>query len=125
MLKMLRHLKREEWLLVVLSIGFIVVQVWLDLTMPEYMSEITMLVQTPGTEMADIYLAGGKMLVCALGSLAASVITAVCSARIAANLGATLRGTLFRKVESFSLEEIGRFSTDSLITRSTNDVTQV
>ena len=125
MLKMLRHLKREEWLLVVLSIGFIVVQVWLDLTMPEYMSEITMLVQTPGTEMADIYLAGGKMLLCALGSLAASVITAVCSARIAANLGATLRGTLFRKVESFSLEEIGRFSTDSLITRSTNDVTQV
>ena len=125
MLKMLRHLKREEWLLVVLSIGFIVVQVWLDLTMPEHMSEITMLVQTPETEMADIYLAGGKMLLCALGSLAASVITAVCSARIAANLGATLRGTLFRKVESFSLEEIGRFSTDSLITRSTNDVTQV
>ena len=125
MLKMLRHLKREEWLLVVLSIGFIVVQVWLDLTMPEYMSEITLLVQTPGTEMADIYLAGGKMLLCALGSLAASAVTAVCSARIAANLGANLRGSLFRKVESFSMEEIGRFSTDSLITRSTNDVMQV
>ena len=81
------------------------------------MSEITLLVQTPGTEMADIYLAGGKMLLCALGSLAASAVTAVCSARIAANLGANLRGSLFRKVESFSMEEIGRFSTDSLITR--------
>lgn len=125
MLKILRYLKREEWLLVVLSVGFIIVQVWLDLTMPEYMSEITLLVQTPGTAMKDIYLAGGKMLLCALGSLAASVITAVCAARIAANLGANLRGTLFRKVESFSMEEIGRFSTDSLITRSTNDVTQV
>lgn len=125
MLKMLNYLKGKEWLLAFLSVGFIVAQVWLDLTMPEYMSEITLLVQTPGTEMADIYLAGGKMLLCALGSLAASVITAVCSARIAANLGATLRGNLFRKVESFSMEEIGHFSTASLITRSTNDVTQV
>ena len=109
----------------VLSIIFIVIQVWLDLTMPEYMAEITMLVQTEGSRMLEILSAGGMMLLCALGSLAASVVTAVCSAKIAANFGATLRGKLFGKVQSFAMDEIGRFSTASLITRSTNDIMQV
>lgn len=125
MLKLFKNLRKTEWLLAVLSVGFIVVQVWLDLTMPEYMAEITMLVQTAGSEMSEILSAGGMMLLCALGSLVASVITAVCSAKIAANFGATLRGKLFGKVQSFSMEEIGRFSTASLITRSTNDIMQV
>lgn len=104
---------------------FIVLQVWLDLTMPEYMADITGLVQTPGSEMGDILAAGSKMLLCALGSLAAAVITAVCAAKIATGFSKTLRGLLFEKVQSFSMEEIGRFSTASLITRSTNDVTQI
>ncbi len=125
MLKLFKNLRKTEWLLAVLSVGFIIVQVWLDLTMPEYMAEITMLVQTAGSEMSEILSAGGMMLLCALGSLVASVITAVCSAKIAANFGATLRGKLFGKVQSFSMEEIGRFSTASLITRSTNDIMQV
>ena len=103
----------------------IVLQVWLDLTLPDYMSEITTYVQTPGSAMSDIWTAGGKMLLCALGSLAASVVTAVCAAKIAANFSANLRAKLFDKVQSFSMEEIGKFSTASLITRSTNDVTQV
>ena len=125
MLKLMKNLKKTEWLLIAISLIFIVTQVWLDLTMPEYMAEITMLVQTSGSEMSEILSAGGMMLLCALGSLAASVITAVCSAKIAANFGGTLRGKLFSKVQSFSMEEIGHFSTASLITRSTNDVMQV
>ena len=125
MLKLFKNLKKEEWCLIAVSLIFIVLQVWLDLTMPEYMADITRLVQTPGSEMGDILAAGGKMLLCALGSLAAAVITAICAAKIATGFSKTLRSLLFEKVQSFSMEEIGRFSTASLITRSTNDVTQI
>ncbi|MDE7310751.1 MAG: ABC transporter ATP-binding protein/permease [Eubacterium sp.] len=125
MLKLFKSLKKSEWVLAFLSFLFIVVQVRLELTMPEYMSEITMLVQTEGNTMGEILSAGGKMLLCALGSLAASVVTALCAAKIASTFGGTLRGNLFRKVQSFSMEEIGHFSTASLITRSTNDITQI
>ena len=125
MLKILKYLKKKDWLYFAVALVFIVCQVKLELTMPEYMSEITMLVQTPGSEMADILYNGGMMLLCALGSLVACVITAVCSARVGSDLAAELRAQLFHKVQSFSMEEIGRFSTASLITRSTNDVTQV
>ena len=111
MLKIFKNLGRKEWVLAGVSLMLIVAQVWLDLTMPDYMSEITMLVQTPGSRMADILIAGGKMLLFALGSLAASIVTAVCAARIASGFSATLRGKLFKKVQSFSMEEIGRFST--------------
>lgn len=125
MLKIFKNFTRREWLLALAALVFIVLQVWLDLTMPDYMSEITVLVQTEGSTMAEIITAGGKMLACALGSLAASAVTAICAAKIAANFSANLRGKLFDKVQSFSMEEIGRFSTASLITRSTNDITQV
>lgn len=125
MWKILKNLTGKEWMLAGAALIFVVVQVWLDLTMPDYMSEITMLVQTPGSEMAEILKQGGMMLLCALGSLAASVICAIFASKIAANLSANLRGQLFDKVQSFSMEEIGHFSTASLITRSTNDVTQV
>lgn len=125
MLKLFKNLKKTAWALALLSLVFIVVQVWLDLTMPEYMAEITSLVQVEGSMMEDILLAGGKMLLCAFGSLAASIVTAICAARIATTFGGTLREKLFQKVQSFSMEEIGRFSTASLITRSTNDITQI
>ncbi len=125
MIKLFRNFKKQEWVLMVFALVFIVAQVWLDLTMPDYMADITRLVQTPGSTMDDILTAGGKMLLCALGSLFAAVLTAICAARIATGFSATLRGLLFEKVQSFSMEEIGRFSTASLITRSTNDVTQI
>lgn len=125
MLKILKNITKKEWLLIGIAIAFIVLSVWMDLSIPDYMSEITMLVQTPGSEMSDILLAGGKMLLFALGSLAATAVTAVCTARIAAGLGYTLRGKLFHQVQSFSMEEIGHFSTASLLTRTTNDVVQV
>ncbi|MBO5260367.1 MAG: ABC transporter ATP-binding protein [Agathobacter sp.] len=125
MLKIFKNLKKEDWGYLGIGIIFIVLQVWLDLKMPDYMSEITLLVKTPGSEMADILTAGGKMLLCALGSLVSAMVVSVIAARIASNFGATMRGKLFSKVQSFSMAEIGKFSTASLITRSTNDVTQV
>lgn len=125
MLKLFKNLKKVEWTLAAVSGVFIIMQVWLDLTMPEYMAQITSLVQMPGSSMKEILLAGAKMLLCALGSLAASVVTTICAAKIAVTFGGTLREKLFRKVQSFSMEEIGHFSTASLITRSTNDITQI
>lgn len=125
MLKILKYLKPKEWALAAVSLGFIVLQVWLDLKLPEYMSEITILVQTEGSAMADIWMNGGYMLLCALGSLAASVAVGFLAAIIASSFSQRLRSMLFNKVDSFSMAEINRFSTPSLITRSTNDVTQV
>ncbi len=125
MFRLLKRLKTAEWLQALVSLAFIVVQVWLDLKLPDYMSEITRLTQTPGSAMADIWLAGGKMLLCALGSVASAIIVGFFAARIAASFSQRLRSQLFSKVDSFSMEEINRFSTDSLITRSTNDITQV
>ena len=125
MIKLLKKLTLKDWLLAVVAFAFIIVQVWLSLTMPDYMSEITKLVQTQGSEMSDILIAGGKMLACALGSLLSAVCTSICASRISANFSANLRGQVFHKVQSFSMEEIGNFSTASLITRSTNDITQV
>ena len=125
MIKLLKNLPKRNCLMMFFAIGFIVLQVWLDLTKPDYMADITALVQTDGSKMADIMAAGGKMLLCAFGSLAATVVVAIISSRIASDFSAVLRAKLFNKVQGFSMEEIGRFSTASLITRSTNDVTQV
>lgn len=125
MVKLLKKLTWKDFILAVVAFVFIIVQVWLSLTMPDYMSEITKLVQTKGSKMNDILIAGGKMLACALGSLLAAVCTSICASKISSNFSANLRGQVFHKVQSFSMEEIGNFSTASLITRSTNDITQV
>lgn len=125
MFKLLGKLRKRDWASVAVAVVFIVLQVWLDLRMPDYMSEITLLVQTPGSEMSDILIAGGKMLLCALGSLISAACVAVMSARIATDFGADLREAMFAKVQSFSMKEISEFSTASLITRSTNDIQQV
>ena len=125
MAKIFKYLKPKEWLMAGVSLIFIVAQVWLDLRMPEYMEKITALTKTAGSAMSGIWLNGGYMLLCALGSLAAAVIVGFFAARIGASFSQRLRSLLFNKVESFSMEEINRFSTSSLITRSTNDITQV
>lgn len=125
MLKIFKNFKKKEWLLFSISIIFIASQVWLDLKLPDYMSEITKLVQTPGSEMKEILTAGGWMLLCALGSLVSSITVAGLASKIASNFSARVRFRLFDKVQSFSMEEINNFSTASLITRSTNDITQV
>ena len=125
MTKLFRYLKKREWTMAAVSLVFIVAQIWLDLRLPEYMSEITMLVQTEGSVMSDILSAGGKMLLCALISMLLAIATGFFSAIIAASISRTLQDKLYHKVLSFSSEEVGRFSTASLITRTTNDVSQI
>lgn len=125
MLRILKHLRWKEWLLVAACVVLIVGQVQLDLALPDYMSEITRLVQTEGSQMSNILLAGGKMLLCALGSMLLTVCTTFFTAQIASRFSARLRGEMYRKVVGFSNEEINRFSTASLITRTTNDISQL
>lgn len=125
MLKILKYLTPKQWLMALASLVFIVAQVWLELTIPRYMAEITTLVQKPGSAMADVWLAGGMMLLATLGSSITAVIVGYFAAMIGAGFSKKLRTLLFNKVDEFSMAEMNHFSTDSLITRSTNDITQV
>ena len=125
MIRIMKYLSKTEIGQLVLSLVTIVGQVYFDLELPSYMSQITRLVETPGSQMRDIWIAGGKMLLVSLGSLACAVITGYFAARVAASFGQRLRSLEFRKVESFGPSEMHRFSTASLITRSTNDITQI
>ena len=125
LLKLFRYLSAKEWLFCLFSLVFVFVQVVLDLMIPDYMSRITTLIETPGSAIGDVWSAGGMMLLCAFGSLVSSVAVCFFASRIAANFSKRLRKEMFYKVESFTLEEINAFSTASLITRSTNDVSQV
>ena len=125
LLKLFRYLSAKEWLFCLFSLVFVFVQVVLDLMIPDYMSRITTLIETPGSAIGEVWSAGGMMLLCAFGSLVSSVAVCFFASRIAANFSKRLRREMFYKVESFTLEEINAFSTASLITRSTNDVSQV
>ena len=125
MFKLFRSMTKREAALAAAALAFVVVQVWLELRIPDYMNDITKLVQTGDNAISAVLRSGGKMLLCAFGSLLASVVVAFAASRIASNFGAALRLRLFDRVQAFSMEEIGRFSTASLITRSTNDVTQI
>ena len=125
MLKILRHLTRREWLFVGVSFVFIIMQVWLDLKLPDYMAEVTLLIQTEGTTVSDLWQPGLMMLLCAVISMVAAIIVGCFAARIAAGLAKRIRGMVFDKTISFSLAEMNHFSTPSLITRSTNDITQI
>lgn len=125
MLKLLKKLQRDDLGRVLLCIVFIVGQVFLDLKLPDYMADVTTLVKTPGSALSEIYKAGALMLGCALGSMVMSVIVGFFAAKVAARFSKTLRACIFGQVQSFSMEEISSFSTASLITRSTNDITQI
>ena len=125
MLKLIRNFTKREWLLALMCLVLVVTQVWLELKMPDYMSEITKLVQTEGSQMKDILINGGYMLACALGSLIVAVITGYITSRISSNFSKTIRKKLFNKVEDLATQEVKKFSTSSLITRTTNDVTQI
>lgn len=125
MIKLLKNLKKKQWLMILIAFILIAGQVWLELKMPDYMSEITVLVQTEGSEMSEILENGGYMLACALGSLLLAVITGYITASVAAEFSKNIRKNLFTKVEKLAMNEIKNFSTSSLITRSTNDITQI
>ncbi len=125
MLKLLKNLTKREWIFSFISFILILVQVWLELKMPDYMSEITVLVQTSGSKMNDILINGGYMLLCAFGSLISSIFVGYFISNIAASFSLNTRKKLFDKVENLSMDEVKNFSTSSLITRTTNDITQV
>lgn len=125
MLRIMRYLSKAEIGQMLIALVSIVGQIWLDLTLPDYMSDITTLVETPGSTMHDIWVAGGKMLLVSLGSAACAIVTGYIAARVGASFSQRLRSLEFNKVESFGPAEMSRFSTASLITRSTNDITQI
>ena len=122
---MFGHLRAREWVLVMFGLVFIVAQVYLDLKLPDYMAEITRLVQTQGSQMRDIYVQGGYMLLVALGVLATAIAIGYISATVGSGVAQSLRSAMFNKVNAFSMGEINKFSTPSLITRTTNDISQV
>ncbi|MBI0582078.1 MAG: ABC transporter ATP-binding protein [Methanomassiliicoccales archaeon] len=121
----LKHLKAKEWALMVACTGFIVLQVWLDLEIPDYMYQITKLLMQPGVTVEQIMAQGWPMLGLALGSLGTALVIGYIAAYVATSLAKRVRAMQFHKVQSFSANEINKFSTASLITRATNDVTQV
>ena len=125
MLKLLKELNKKDWFFAFISFILIIVQVWLELKMPDYMSEITKLVQTKGVLMSDILTQGGYMLLCAFGSLVSAIIVGYLISNIAASFSMRTRKSLFEKVENLSMEEVKNFQASSLITRTTNDITQI
>ncbi len=125
MLKLLKTLNKKDWLCVFICAILVVFQVWLELKMPDYMSNITQLVQTKGASMNDILREGSYMLLCAFGSLVSAVIVGYFASLIAASFSLRTREKVFKKVENLSAEDIKKFSTSSLITRTTNDITQI
>lgn len=125
MFKLFRNFNKSDILKMLVCFLLVVFQVWLDLRMPEYMSAITRLIQTEGSEMSEILTQGAYMLLCALGSLSSAILVGYFASFLASSFSKKLRKIIFRKVESFGTEEIKKFSTSSLITRTTNDVTQI
>ena len=125
LIRIIRYLNKKQWMQILLSFVFIITQVYLDLKIPDYMSKITMYVESPGHTVSDIIGEGKWMLLCAFGSLISAIIVGYLASKVSASFSKDLRSRIFSKVESFSMKEINEFSTASLITRSTNDITQI
>ena len=125
MFKLLKNFTKKEYILTIISLILIIIQVWLELKMPDYMSEITKLVQTKNSIMSDILLNGLYMLLCAFGSLITAIITGYFISGISASFSFNVRKKIFNKIEELSMSEIKMFQTSSLITRTTNDITQI
>ena len=125
LIRIIRYLNKKQWMQILLSFVFIVTQVYLDLKIPDYMSKITMYVESPGHTVSDIIGEGKWMLLCAFGSLISAIIVGFLASKVSASFSKDLRSRIFSKVESFSMKEINEFSAASLITRSTNDITQI
>ena len=125
MFKLIKNFEKKDWFVVFISIFLIFGQVWLELKMPDYMSQITVLVQTEGSKISEIVKNGLYMILCAFGSLVLAALVGYLIAKLSAGFTLKIRNLLFKKIESLSMQEIKGFSTNSLITRTTNDVTHV
>lgn len=125
MIKLLKKMKKKELLMIFVAVMLIVFQVWVDLKMPDYMSEITRLVQTDGSKMTDILKNGGYMLLCALLSLGSAILVGYLTSNVSAIFSKNVRKELFDKVLDLDIQEVKQLSTNSLITRTTNDIGQI
>ena len=125
MIKLLKNLTKKDLLIILIVVILVIFSVYLDLKMPEYMSEITKLVQTEDSTLKEIINAGIHMLICAVGSLLCTISVGFCTSLLSANFSKIIRRKIFSKVEEFGLAEIKKYTTASLITRTTNDVTQI
>ena len=125
MIKLMKYFKKTDWIIIFISIVLIAGQVWFELTLPDYVKEITTLVSTEGSSINEVLIAGVKMLACALGSMFLAIIVGYFVSRLASNFSYSIRGKVFNKISEFGDAEMKKFSTPSLITRTTNDVTQI
>ena len=125
MFSLFKNLRAKDWVLIGLSLCLIILQVWLELKMPDYTAELTTLVQSENTAMSEVWRSGGFMLLCAAGSLGAAIICSILISNVASSFSMNLRQKLFNKIADFSDAEIKKFSVPSLITRTTNDVMQL
>ena len=125
MIKLFKNLGKKEWGLMALCFILVMAQVWLELKMPDFMQKITVLVETEGNNISEVLKNGGYMVLCALGSLISAIFVGYFAANIAAIFSMKVRKKLFTKVEDLGLNEIKEFSISSLITRTTNDITQI
>lgn len=125
MIHLLKYIKKKDWFVIAICVGLIVLQVWLELKMPDYTKALTTMVQNQSAQMPEVWKNGGLMLACAAGSLLASIVCSVLISRVAGAFSLNLRENIFKKIASFSSTEINKFSTPSLITRTTNDVVQM
>lgn len=125
MFKLLKYTTKKERCFAVIALIFVILGVWLDLKLPDYMREITQLVQTQGSQLGDVLNAGGKMIICSLLSAGTTIVVGYTVAHVAAGFAKTLRNKVYSKTIDFGKEEISKFSNASLITRTTNDVMQI
>ncbi len=125
MINIFRRLTAKEWGMIALSTVFICLAVWMDLKTPEYLSDITTLLAKEGTKVSDIMDPGSKMLLFSFGSFLMAVFVGFLASRVAASFTTRLRGEIFHQVMDYSDAEIKKFSVPSLLTRTTNDLTQL
>ena len=125
MIKLFKNLEKKDYLIMLFVAVLVIFSVYLDLKLPEYMSDITVLVQTENSTMKEILHSGLKMMICAVLSMGCTIIVGFLTSLLSARFSRSIRKLIFEKVESFGIAEIKKFSTASLITRTTNDVTQI
>lgn len=125
MIKLFKYMRTKDWILAAICLLFVAGQVWLDLLLPDYMKEITVLITSSTSDLSSIWIAGGKMIACAFGSAGFAVVVGYFAAKIAADFSSSVREAEFNKISDYGISEMKKFSVPSLITRTTNDVTQI
>ncbi len=125
MIKLLKRLRGREWAMIALCSALVLGQIYFDLRLPDFMSDLTVLVKTPGSTMSDILATGGKMLACTLASAVLAIACGFLAAKVSSGFSYTIREKLFDKVADFGQQEMMSFSVPSLINRTTNDITQI